>query len=119
MATAPRAGGNKSAPVFRIRIKDRTLDVPGEVTIGEKIAVRAATGLPVEAFLRPGENTVGEDSLVVLWWLARRHNGSPGLSWATHVEEWPSRLEEGDIDLVVVTDDEIEADSPEGLGPAS
>ncbi len=103
---------------FRIRVKDRTLDVPSEVSIQEKIAVRYATGMPLEAFLK-GENAFGEDSLVVLWWLARRHNGSPGLSWATHVEEWPTSLGPDDIDIKVIGDDEIEDDSPEGSGPAS
>ena len=103
-------------PSFRIRVKDRTLDVPGEVSIQEKIAVRYATGLPLESFVKV--DAFGEDSLVVLWWLARRHNGEPNLAFATSCADWPSPLGADDLDIQTITDDE-EPDSPEGSGPAS
>lgn len=115
MATAPMQGPPPS-PVFRIRVKDRTLDLSGDVSIKEKIAVRLATGLPFEAFLSTGEGKIGEDSLVVLWWLARRHNGEPNLAFDTSCAEWPSPLQAEDLDVTVIEGDD---DDPEGSGPAS
>lgn len=116
MARAPTPGaGNRPGPAarFRIRVRDQTFELTTNVTLKEKIAVRLATGLPFEAFYA-GENRVGEDSVCVLWWLARRQNGQPGLPWAQHEAEWPSPLVEGDIDLEVLDDDDGEAtDNPE------
>lgn len=120
MATAPTPGG--PAPertFFRIRVRDRTLELSAAPTIREKMAVRYATGLPYEAFVRPGEHTVGEDSLMVMWWLARRQNGEPGLPFDAVADTWPT-LGPDDVEVDIVDLDTAgEADdSPEGSGPA-
>lgn len=121
MATAPTPGArSREARVFfRIRIQDRTLELSGAPTIKEKMAVRFATGLPLEAFIADGEHTIGEDSIVVLWWLARRQNGEPNLPFNEVANNWPT-LGADDIDVDVIDlDSEPEADdSPEGSGPA-
>lgn len=80
------------------------------LTMPDKLAVRKATGMPFEAFW--GSETVGEDSLVVLWWLARRKNGEALLSFQQAAAEWPLDLGADDIDIHVgpVEDD---ADDPE------
>lgn len=121
MVQAPTPGASRSGArvFFRIRIKDRTLELAGSPTIKEKMAVRYATGLPLEAFVSAGEHTIGEDSIVVMWWLARRQNGEPNLPFNEVAATWPE-LGEDDIDVDVVDlDAESEGDdSPEGSGPA-
>src|SRR6478752_6764284 len=49
------------------------------IPVGEKRAVRHATGDPFEAYWKD-EDKIGEDSLVILVWLARRAAGEPGLT---------------------------------------
>ncbi len=80
------------------------------LTMADKIAVRKATGLPFEAFW--GESAVGEDSLVVLWWLARRKNGEALLSFQEAATQWPTGVDADEIDLHVGAAD-LEADDPE------
>jgi hypothetical protein len=123
MATAPRPGGERKAAEatrrFQITLKGRMLELVAAVSLQEKIAVRYATGLPFEAFYG-GEQRLGTDSLAVLWWLARRANGEPALSWAGAAADWPADLGPDDVDLVLVDDDDEEpTDDPEGSGPAS
>jgi hypothetical protein len=128
VATAPRPGAAKDdAKVFiRLRILDRILDVSAQLTIKEKMAVRLATGLPFEAFLKAGEDTFGEDTLVVLWWEGRRQHGEPNLAFLTAVDEWTTEIAPqitgpADLEMSVVdlNDEEPqESDSPEGSGPA-
>ncbi|MDP1820444.1 MAG: hypothetical protein Q8K58_11235, partial [Acidimicrobiales bacterium] len=85
MAKAPRPGAGRSpGPLaFHLRVRDESWIVPppGFLPIREKIAVRMGTGLPYEAFIKSGEGTIGEDSLVVIWWLGRRAAGEPNLSF--------------------------------------
>lgn len=80
------------------------------LTMTDKLAVRKATGLPFEAFW--GDSAVGEDSLVVLWWLARRKNGEAMLSFHEAAAQWPTDLDPDDLDLHVGAVDD-EADDPE------
>lgn len=76
----------------------------------DKIAVRKATSLPFESFW--GEDSVGEDSLVVLWWLARRKNGEDLLSFRDAAAQWPSDLDADEFDLHIGAADP-EASDPE------
>ncbi len=127
MANAPTPGSraaDEAVRLFlRIRIKDRTLDLVPTLTMKERFVVRAATGgLPLEAFLpQQTEREFGEDSLFVLWWVARRQNGEPNLAFAQADTEWPNDLDEGDVDVTEVDLDNEppEDDSPEGPGPGS
>lgn len=71
------------------------------IPLAEKRAVRKATGgLPFEAFWS-GESSVGEDSLAVLVWLARRASGEPDLLLGDVEDAWPSPLGEDDIEISV------------------
>jgi len=94
------------------------LELVANVSLQEKMTVRLATGLPFEAFWA-GEGRVGEDSLSVLWWLARRANGEPGLPWAQHLAEWPSPLTADDIDVEILDDDGEPSDDLGKHGPGS
>jgi hypothetical protein len=88
------------AEIITIRVKEYAAVTlaPGNVPLGEKMIVRKATGLPFEAFFADG-NTIGEDSVAVLWWLARRAGGEPMLTWTQVEKEWPDNLTVDDIDV--------------------
>ncbi len=126
MATAPTPGSRAAAEAarqfIRIRIKDQTLDMMPDLTMRERFVVRTSTGLPIEGFL-PAESQreFGEDTLFVLWWVARRQNGEGQLPFAQAESEWPKDLTVDDLDMEMVDlDDEPETnDSPESEGPAT
>jgi hypothetical protein len=93
---------------IRVRDEVRTIAL-GLIPIKEKLIVRKATGLPFDAFYS-GEDSFGEDSLVVLWWLAGRANGDPFLTFTAAAEAWPADLAEDDIEVTVNEPDELAAD---------
>jgi hypothetical protein len=68
---------------------------PNNIPMSEKLIVRKATGLPFEAFLAD-EDKIGADSVAVMWWLARRANGEPMLTWKQASEDWPTDLKAED-----------------------
>lgn len=125
MAKAPRPGSRaqqEAAQQFiRLKVKDRELDVMLDLTMEERFVVRHSTGMPVEAFIPSTETEFGEDSLFVLWWVGRRQNGEPGLSFAQAQTEWPKGLVEGDLELALIDlgDEDEKDDSPESSGPGS
>lgn len=125
MVSAPtpgsRAAEEAARQFIRLRVKDKTLDMMPDLEMKERFVVRTSTGLPIEGFL-PAESQreFGEDTLFVLWWVARRQNGERNLPFAQAEREWPRDLGPDDIDITLVDlDDEPEADdSPESEGPA-
>lgn len=121
----PIAGGyaetSGARQFMRIRVKERTLELVPDLTMSERFVVRAATGLPFEAFFpEEQQREFGQDSFFVCWWVARRQSGEPNLPFRQAQAEWP-KLEEGDIEaaLVNLDDEPMAEDSPEGSGPAS
>lgn len=116
MGLAPTPGRAQEDAAANVRLRmtlgGRTLEVqPAALTLDEKFVIRNATGLPIEAFFAPGQNTVGEDSVAVLWWIARRANGEPNLPWKQFAAEWAFDPEAFDIEEV--EDDDEGAPSPE------
>jgi hypothetical protein len=87
------------------------------VSLKEKFAVQVATGRPIEFFWSE-EDRVGETSFSLLWWLARRANGEPGLSFEQHLAEWPTDLTADEVSVEIVADDGEPTSDPEGSGPA-
>lgn len=123
MATAPRPGAARSqehqADSWHITLQGRILELPLALTMQERFTVRTATGFPLESFLPSADDSrVGEDSVAVLWWLARRHNGEPRLSWAQACHEWPVGLQPDELDVELVTDDGEPTDDPGKSEPA-
>lgn len=126
-ATAPvpgsRAEATNARKFMRIRVKDDTYDFVPELDLREKFVVRAATGLPFEAFMpAEQEREFGEDSLFVIWWLARRQTKEPALPFVQAEKEWAALdLGEGDLgaELIDLDGEPVEDDSPGGDGPAS
>lgn len=100
MASAPRPGVAKrkeaakvAQSILVVPYDDQELRLAWQnLPMGERVACRKATGLPFETFTTAFEDTraevVGEDSLCVAWWLARRRNGEPNLSWTAAMAEW-------------------------------
>lgn len=88
---------------------------PGLLPSRERMICRKATGLPWAAFWE--ENAIDEDSLRVLWWLARRMNGEVTLTWEQADAEFPRDITADEIDVDVDdgdSDDDGGDDSPEG-----
>jgi hypothetical protein len=123
MAEAPRPGigrrtraAEEAQKVLTITLRGEAFQLAiGSLPIREKLAVRAQTGMPIEAFVGK-EDRIGEDSIVVLWWLARRAAGEPTLSFETASGDWPSDLGIEDVSFSV---DSPNGDDPEALGPRS
>lgn len=126
MAVAPRpgVGARRSAEHnalkgLRITIDDETREFyPGLVTIDDKAAVRRAFRTSYEELMEAAEDAMGEDLLVLWWWLAGRHE-NPKLSWSRAKAEWPKpgvayEFATEKIDPENDSDDESEGDSPEG-----
>lgn len=82
----------------------------------ERMICRKATGLPWSAFWE--ENAIDEDSLRVLWWLARRMNGEVTLTWERADAEFPRDLTADEVDVDLDDGDDGDSgggdDSPEG-----
>lgn len=99
--------------ILRITVEGKTLDMPATFTLKEKMAVRLATGLPFEAFVGTNSKQVGEDSLAVLWWLARRRNGEPALAWEQAEAQWPANVNVDQLALEVIDDEDGVDETPE------
>ena len=115
---ARKQAATAAASLATITIRGETHKLAiGTIPLKEKSAVRRQTGLPFETFWTDSDH-IGEDSIAVMWWLARRADGEPNLSYAEVEEQWPSDLTEEDIQFTVDTPDS-EDDHPEASGPGS
>lgn len=120
MAKAP-APGSFDAPTpdkpakptrrYRLSFGGTTLEMPASMTFHERAAVREATGLTLNDYLRKPD----EDSFQVLWWLARRYNGEPRLRLTAVTDSWPEDLSPDDVGLEMLDDGDLgeDVDDPE------
>lgn len=123
MAEAPRPGigtrtreAQAAQAILTITLRGEVHRLAiGSIPIREKLQVRAQTGLPVEAFVGSTDK-LGEDSVMVLWWLARRASGEPALTFLRAADDWPDDLQDGDLLFSV---DAPAGDDPEAYGPPS
>ena len=67
------------------------------IPMRERIICRKATGLPLAAFW--SEDRIDIDSIMVLWWMARRLNGEAALTFEQAAEDWPLDLSEDELDI--------------------
>lgn len=130
MAQAPRPGVSARADeleaaqqVITITIKRPITTADGRlvdeshtlainnIPIRERVICRKATGLPMAAYWS-GEDRIDLDSVVVLWWIARRMNGEATLTWDQACEQFPLDLGIDEIDMDMSGPDD-EADDPE------
>lgn len=97
-----------ATPVMTITVRGVDYRIaPGNIPMQEKLIVRKATGLPLESFSLEGQ--VGEDTIAVFWWLARRAEGEVGLTFTQAMNEWPTDLTADDLSVSV--------DDPSGEDP--
>lgn len=120
MASAPSPGKARreaeAAQVIRITHNDETLEFrPGDMTLEQRVHFRKEVGLPFEAFVA-GESAIGEDTLAVWWWMAKRQNHQPRLSWRQFGFEWQFDPDAFDIEVV---ENDPDDPAPEGSGPGS
>lgn len=130
MATAPRPGVSKRAEELAESQQLITIEIRRDLThqgrpiervhrIGianlpmrERIICRKATGLPLTAFWA-SEEQIDLDSIVVLWWMARRMNGEATLTFDQAIADWPDDLDiETELEIYEGEPDD-EADDPE------
>lgn len=88
---------------------------PLNVPLRHAAAFRKGTGgLPLRWFLDSDELDV--DSFKALWWLGRRLDGEPDLTFDELERDWPDDLTMEDIEAFIEVDDpatDPEADDPE------
>lgn len=120
MATAPKPGVGKRKAQTEAAKAMLVFTYAGEelslawqnLPMGERLACRKATGLAFERFtqqLTDNEaSVIGEDSLCVMWWLARRAHGEAQLLFGVAVTEW---------DVTKIADVRSETPDPKGDDP--
>lgn len=128
MASAPTPGGpgtssndeqiDAARMIMRLTVRGETREIAlGNVPVMEKVLVREATGMPFERFIGDGKN-IGEDSIVVIWWLAARAAGNKFLTFAEVANQWRPLTSADDVKVETISPDQPadpgEGDSPEG-----
>lgn len=94
MSLAPVPGVGKKAAAertgMRITLGGRTLTLhTADLGPQDDLVARKETGLPVTPFF--AEDRFGMDSLLIVWWMARRKNGGePNLRFQQVLDEYPS-----------------------------
>lgn len=68
--------------------------------------IRDVTGLPFERWM----SRLEEDSLMVMWWIARRQSGERGLSFDDVEADWFEDLTGDEVEIV---EDDGEAEDPQ------
>lgn len=125
MASAPTPGVSRRAEaidaakqIMRITIRGETRDVAiGNLPMRIKNRVRKqCDGLPLSAFWA-GEAVIDEDSLKVLWWVARMVNGENALTLQAVDDEWFVGLGADDIDVRLLGDEDEQRTDDETNDP--
>lgn len=116
-AKAPKPGQRRqdeaqaaSVLTMNVTVKGDTLSFcPNALPFKVQTAVRKASGgLPWTAFWN-GENAVGEDSLMVMWYVARLVNGE-NVTMDKVEREWFA-LGDGDFDFTITEPDDVDPES--------
>ncbi len=123
MGLAPRPGVTARAEAAKAARRSITVTLRGEshtvwpmnVPLRHAAAFRKATGgLPLRRFL--DEEELDVDSFKALWWLGRRLDGEPDLTFDQLDADWPEDFDLSDIQAFVEEPDDdeaVEVDSPE------
>jgi len=103
--------------IFRWR--DRSVSLRfDDLGPGDDMAARREIGMPVTAFL----GSFGSDSVVVLWWTARRKMGERKLRYAQAEKEARRLIKADELEVEPMhdePDEDAEAGRPEGDGVAA
>jgi len=116
-AKAPKPGQRRhdeaqaaSVLTMNVTVKGETLSFcPNALPFRVQVAVRKASGgLPWTSFWN-GENAVGEDSLMVMWYVARLVNGENVTMDMVQADWWA--LSDGDFDFTITEPDDVDPES--------
>ena len=90
---------------------------PSKLGPADDDITRRQLGTPISAVIPAilsGDYAVAGDTLLLLWWITRRKNGEPGLSWRQVLAEFPTNDDlldaAPDLDLVIP---DLDEDAPE------
>jgi len=120
MAKAPKTRKEQEPARVAIQISCRDADgSPVEKSLylsdlgpQDDLVARKQTGFPVTPFLE--QEAFGADSLLILWWMARRKDGEGDLRFDEVLAEFPSYQSLNDADFKV---EAVEEDAVEDAGP--
>jgi len=112
MGSAPTPGASRRRDEAKRAQVVTTLTIRGEtqtcvfgnLPIRERALVRDVTGLPLERWA----SRIEEDSLQVMWWVARRQAGERSLSFAEVEADWFVDLTSDEV--LIVEDDGDDSD---------
>ena len=116
MATAPRPGATRKATAKRTGLvitiggESHTLHM-ADLGPEDDMAARRQTGMPISSFI--GDDIFGSDSILVLWWMARRKAGERRLAFSKVLREFPTfeALNAADPGIEAIEDDAGEGDA--------
>lgn len=121
MATAPRPGASRRADevrdakrVTRITIKGESHDVAlNNLPMRIRNRVRKqCDGLPLSAYFQ-SDAVIDDDSLKVLWWVARMADGEDSLTLQTVDDNWWPDLTLDDVSMEIIDADQATAEELE------
>lgn len=111
MAPKPGVGRRQEAKraAVRVTVGDRayTLHI-SDLGPHDDLVSRRETGLPVTPFF--AEERFGMDSLLIMFWMARRKNGEDRLRFEQVVEEFPTYESISEADFKVEAIEEIDGE---------
>lgn len=130
MASAPTPGVGRRMEIsaetekaldvkFRITCaaEGKTLELSlGDLGPRDDLISKRETGYPVTAFF--GFEQVTTLSVLIMWWMARRHNGEPNLSWSKVEGAYRDnrRFAAAGFDVWVDDPSDVDGDDPEPEG---
>ncbi len=86
----PAVSPGTAKPFLRITMGGRSLDVhTSQLGPVDDAEARQQTGGPLSPMFEPGY-VFGSDTLIALWWFARRRHGEPRLRYRDVVAEFPT-----------------------------
>lgn len=97
--------------ILRLTVGDKTVVLDfDQLGPADDLLARQQAGFPVSTFV--GMAAFSGDSLLVLWWLARRKNGERRLAFGNVLKDFPTNkaIEEAGFKAEWVTADELDAD---------
>lgn len=100
---------------IRITLKGSTYTLHvGDLGPQDDLVARKQVGLPVTPFF--AEDRFGMDSLLIIYWMARRKNGEPNLLFQSILDEYPTYESVTDAGFKIeALEDDGEVDSEDPL----
>lgn len=116
MAKAPKPGAaRKAEEMTKARRRALVITLNGashtlhmaDLGPEDDLAARRQTGMPISSFI--GDDIFGADSMLVLWWMARRKAGERRLAFSKVLAQFPTfeSINDADPSVEAVEDDDV------------